>query len=77
MYLLFMIIVGAAAGFIATRAMGRELGILPTIAIGILGAVVGWIALRLFFVLIGAAAGFIGAIVGALIILWVWQRYFD
>lgn len=76
MPILFMIIVGAAAGFIATRAMGKELGILQTIAVGVLGAGVGWVALKLFMALIGVAAGFIGAVLGALLILWIWQKYF-
>lgn len=77
MAILVLFVVGAAAGFIATRLMGKELGIAQTIALGVVGAVVGWVALRLFMALLGVAAGFVGAVLGTLIILWVWQKYFD
>ena len=38
MQFVLLLIVGAAAGFIATRAMKLDTGVLTTIAIGVLGA---------------------------------------
>ena len=41
MAVLYLIIVGAGVGFIATRLMKIELGIGETIAVGVLGALIG------------------------------------
>lgn len=71
--LIYLIILGAAAGFIATKVMKIETGVLPTIAIGILGALVGGALLSVFLSLLG---GLIGAVIGALLIIWIWKTYF-
>lgn len=75
MSVIFLIIVGAAAGFIATRVMKIEANVLTTVAIGILGALIGGLLLRILLVLTGIAAGFIGAILGALLLIWLWQTF--
>ncbi|WP_238366799.1 GlsB/YeaQ/YmgE family stress response membrane protein [Mesobacterium pallidum] len=72
---LWLLIVGAAAGFIATRLMGRETDILTTIAIGMAGALIGGLVLRALIAIGGALAGLVGAILGALLLLWLWDRY--
>ncbi|MDQ2095831.1 GlsB/YeaQ/YmgE family stress response membrane protein [Rhodalgimonas zhirmunskyi] len=72
---IWMIILGAAAGFIATRLMNIDANILTTIAIGIGGALIGGLVLRLLLTVMGAAAGLIGAILGALVLIWLWQTY--
>ena len=41
MVVLYLIIVGAAAGYLATRVMRLEANVLTTVAIGILGAIIG------------------------------------
>ena len=41
MPILYLIILGAAAGFIATRLMKLETGVLTTVAIGVLAATAG------------------------------------
>ena len=46
MSIVLLIIVGAAAGFIATRLMRIEADIITTIAIGIFGALIGGLVLR-------------------------------
>ncbi|WP_322866759.1 GlsB/YeaQ/YmgE family stress response membrane protein [Aquicoccus sp. G2-2] len=76
MAVLWLIIIGAAAGFLATRIMGKETNIIATMAIGIGGALIGGFVLRLLLAMLGAAAGFIGAILGALVLIWLWDRYF-
>ncbi|GAA4225488.1 GlsB/YeaQ/YmgE family stress response membrane protein [Sagittula sp. NFXS13] len=73
MSILFLVIIGAAAGFIATRLMGIEAGIIPTISIGICGALLGGLVLRFLLVLTGAAAGLVGAVLGAILLLALWR----
>ena len=46
MSVIYLIIIGAAAGFLATRIMKIEAGILPTIGIGIAGALIGGLVLQ-------------------------------
>ncbi len=75
MPILFLIIIGAGAGFIATRMMKVETDVITTIAIGVLGAVVGWLILRFLLVLVGMAAGFVGAILGAVGLIWIYRTY--
>lgn len=70
-----LIIVGAAAGFIATRLMKMNTDIPTTIAIGVIGALVGGLLLRLLLTVAGWAAGFVGAVLGALALIWLWRVY--
>jgi uncharacterized membrane protein YeaQ/YmgE (transglycosylase-associated protein family) len=76
MSIVFLIIIGAAAGFLATRMMDMETGILPTIAIGIAGAIVGGLVLQALLAVMGMLAGLVGAVLGALVLLWLYQTYF-
>jgi len=75
MQIIFLIIIGAAAGFLATRIMKVETDVPTTIAIGVLGALIGGLVLRFLLVLTGFAAGFIGALLGAMLLIWVYQTY--
>lgn len=75
MQVVFLIIVGAAAGFIATRAMKLHTDVLTTIAIGVLGALIGGFVLRFLIAITGIAAGFVGAVLGAVLLIWLWQTY--
>lgn len=75
MPVILLIIVGAAAGFVATRLMKLETDILTTIAIGVLGALIGGLLLRIIITVGSVAFGFIGAVVGAAFLIWVWQTY--
>ncbi|HPE24059.1 GlsB/YeaQ/YmgE family stress response membrane protein [Albidovulum sp.] len=75
MHIIGLIIIGAAAGFLATRLMKVEADILTTIAIGIFGALIGGLVLRFLIALTGFAAGFVGAVLGAILLIWLWDRY--
>jgi uncharacterized membrane protein YeaQ/YmgE (transglycosylase-associated protein family) len=75
MAILALIIIGAAAGFIATRLMNLQTDLVTTIAIGVLGALVGGLALRFLLAITGLAAGFVGAILGAMALIWLWETY--
>jgi uncharacterized membrane protein YeaQ/YmgE (transglycosylase-associated protein family) len=70
-----LIIIGAAAGFLATRIMRIEADIPTTMLIGIVGALVGGLVLRALVTMMGALAGFVGAVLGALVVIWLWQTY--
>lgn len=75
MGILALIIIGAAAGFIATRAMRIDADLITTIAIGILGALAGVLVLRILLAITGFAAGFVGAVLGAMLLIWLWNTY--
>ena len=75
MGILALIIIGAAAGFIATRAMKIEADLITTIAIGVLGALAGGLVLRVLLTITGIAAGFLGAVLGAMLMIWLWNTY--
>lgn len=75
MGIIFLVIIGAAAGFLATRLMGIESDIITTVAIGIAGALIGGFLLRTLLAVMGMMAGFVGAVLGALALIWLWQTY--
>ncbi|SLN22683.1 hypothetical protein ROA7450_00872 [Roseovarius albus] len=75
MSVIMLLIIGAAAGFLATRLMKIETGILPTVAIGMAGALVGGLVLRLLLSALGALSGLVGAVLGAMLLIWLWQTY--
>jgi len=77
MGILWLIIIGTAAGFLATRAMKLDTNIVVTMAIGIAGALIGGLVLRALLAVMGAAAGFIGAVLGSLLLIWLWKTYAD
>ncbi|HMO06700.1 MAG TPA: GlsB/YeaQ/YmgE family stress response membrane protein [Paracoccaceae bacterium] len=73
--ILFIVIIGAAAGFLATRFMRVQTDVPTTIVIGIAGALVGWLALRVLVAVTGWVAWFLGAVLGAVLLIWLWQTY--
>lgn len=75
MQVVLLLIVGAAAGFLATRMMRLQTDIPTTIAIGVGGAVVGGLVIRVLIELTGWMAGFVGAVLGALVLIWLWKTY--
>lgn len=75
MTIVLFFIIGAAAGFLATRLMRIETDIVTTVVIGMAGALVGGLVLRALISVMGAMAGFVGAVLGALVLIWLWQTY--
>ncbi|MBZ0127710.1 MAG: GlsB/YeaQ/YmgE family stress response membrane protein [Rhodobacteraceae bacterium] len=75
MGVLYLLIIGAAAGYIATRIMDLDTSVPVTIAIGVIGALIGGLVLTMLLAVMGMAAGFLGAILGALLLIWLWQTY--
>lgn len=70
-----LVIIGAAAGFLATRLMRVNADIPTTMFVGIMGALIGGFLLRFLATVMGAMAGFVGAVLGAMLLVWLWQRY--
>ncbi|CUK16239.1 Transglycosylase associated protein [Ruegeria denitrificans] len=70
-----LIVIGAAAGFLATRLMRIEANIPTTMLIGIVGALLGGFLLRFLITVAGWLSGFVGAVLGALLVIWIWQTY--
>jgi uncharacterized membrane protein YeaQ/YmgE (transglycosylase-associated protein family) len=75
MNVVWLLIVGAAAGFLATRLMKWEADIVVTIAVGIAGALVGGWLLRMLLSGMAMMSGLVGAVLGALVLVWLWQHY--
>ena len=77
MPVLLLIIIGTAAGFIATRLMKMQTDIITTMAIGIFGALVGGLILRVLMILTGWMGGFVGAVLGAMLLIWLYRTYVE
>ncbi|MBL3571387.1 GlsB/YeaQ/YmgE family stress response membrane protein [Rhodovulum sp. BSW8] len=75
MGMVFLLIVGAAAGFLATRIMRVEADVLTTVALGVLGALIGGVLIRILLTITGAMAGLVGAVLGAMALIWAYQTY--
>ena len=75
MGIVYLIIVGAAAGFLATRLMRIEAGVVQTVMIGIAGALIGGLVIRTLLLVTGLLGGLIGAVLGALLLIWLYQIY--
>ncbi len=75
MSIVLLFIIGAAAGLIATRAMRIEADLITTIAVGVIGALIGGLVLRFLLTVTGWMAGFVGAVLGAMLLLWLWRQY--
>lgn len=69
-----LIIIGAAAGFLATRLMRVEADIITTVVIGMAGALIGGLILRALMFAGGMIGGLVGAVLGAMALVWLWQK---
>jgi uncharacterized membrane protein YeaQ/YmgE (transglycosylase-associated protein family) len=69
------VIIGLAAGYLATRLMKLETDLPTTVAIGVFGALIGGFVLRSLILLTSWAAGFAGAVLGAMALIWLWKTY--
>ncbi len=72
MGLLSLALIGAVAGWLASRTLRIGADPLVTVAIGIVGAVVGGLILRGILAFLG---GILGAVLGALALIWLARAY--
>ncbi len=75
MPLIWLLIVGVAVGFLATRLLKIDLDTPSTIALGVLGALIGGLVLRGLVMMAGIGAGFVGALLGAVLLIWAWKTW--
>ncbi|GLS85341.1 hypothetical protein GCM10010873_03140 [Cypionkella aquatica] len=75
MGLVFLVIVGTAAGFLATRLMRIDTDVPTTIVIGVAGALIGGFLLRGLVLITSWLAGLVGAILGAIVLIWLYKIY--
>jgi len=57
--------------------MNIELGVVQTIALGIVGALIGGLVLRAFLAVLGVAAGFIGALLGVAALVYGYKYFIE
>ena len=70
-----MLLIGFIAGYVAERTMNRDHGLLTNIPVGIAGSFVGGtLAGLLGIAYYGFAGSLVVAIVGAVLILWLFGR---
>lgn len=55
--------------------MKLETNVLITVSIGVLGALFGGLVLRVLLTITGWLAGFVGAVLGAMFLIWLWRTY--
>jgi uncharacterized membrane protein YeaQ/YmgE (transglycosylase-associated protein family) len=72
---IWLLIVGVAVGFLASRILKVDPDTPSTIALGVLGALIGGIVLRALVMMAGIGAGFVGALLGALLLIWAWKAW--
>jgi len=70
-FVFYMIIIGAAAGFLASRVMNVNM----SLAVGVLGALAGGAVVRLLLYSMQIVGGFLGAVLGAMALIWIYQKY--
>jgi len=79
LHIIWSIIVGFVAGWVAKKFMGVQMGFLLTSGLGIAGSIVGGLIARIFSKPAPGStfhpAGFILSILGAIILLWAWVKW--
>ncbi|MEO0342899.1 MAG: GlsB/YeaQ/YmgE family stress response membrane protein [Pseudomonadota bacterium] len=79
-YAVLILVIGAAAGYFATRLYNIETSIPVTVGIGVIGAVAGYFILRFIGILLAAAGGilslFVGGVLGAIVVVYIYKTYF-
>ncbi|MDN5787242.1 GlsB/YeaQ/YmgE family stress response membrane protein [Pseudorhodobacter sp.] len=73
--ILAIVIIGSAFGFLASRMMRIEADVPTTIAIGIAGAFIAWVILRLPISVIELMAVLFSIALGAMLLLSLWQNH--
>ena len=75
MPLVYLLIDGVAVGILASLNQKVNMDTPSTIALGVLGALIGTVVLRGLVMLAGIGAGFVGALLGALLLIWAWKSW--
>ncbi len=77
MPVVLLMVIGAAAGYVATRAMGLRTDVPTTMFLGVVGALVGAMGLRFLSTVSLWVVHLAAAIGGALLVLWLWRVFYE
>lgn len=72
--IILLAVIGAAAGYVATRLMRVDVDLPTAMGIGVLGALVGGLGLRLLLTVGGWFVTFVLALAGSMALIWLWQQ---
>ena len=73
--ILTLVIIGAAAGYLATRLMRVDIDLPSAMGLGVLGALIGGLGLRLLLTVGNWALTFVLALLGSMALIWLWQAF--
>ena len=73
--ILTLALIGAAAGYLATRFMRFDADLPTAMGIGVIGALIGGLGLRLLLTVGGWAVSLVLAIAGSVLLIWLWQQF--
>ncbi|MCA2013420.1 GlsB/YeaQ/YmgE family stress response membrane protein [Cereibacter sphaeroides] len=72
--LLLLVVIGAAAGVLATRLMRVNTDLPTAMVLGVIGALVGGLGLRALVAVGGWAVTFVLALIASMLLIWIWQH---
>lgn len=73
--IILLAVIGAAAGYVATRIMKVNTDLPTAMGIGVLGALLGGFGIRLILTIGGWFVTFALALAGSMALIWLWQRF--
>jgi uncharacterized membrane protein YeaQ/YmgE (transglycosylase-associated protein family) len=73
--ILLLALIGAAAGYVATRLMRVDVDLPTAMGIGVIGAVVGGLGLRALLTAGGWFVTFVLALAGSMALIWLWKLF--
>ena len=73
--ILLLAVIGAAAGYVATRLMRVDTDLPTAMGIGVIGAILGGFGLRMLLTMGGWVVTFVLAVLGSMALIWVWQLF--
>lgn len=77
MPVVLLVVIGAAAGYVASRLMRMNLDLPSAMVVGVIGALLGGVAMRLIAATVPLAGAFLAAVLGSVAVLWIWKRVME
>lgn len=75
MPVVLLVLIGAVAGYLASRLMRISVDMPTAMVIGVIGAVVGGVGLRLLLASAGWVVLLVVATLASMGLLWLWEKY--
>ncbi len=77
MPVVLLMVIGAGAGYLATRLMGMRTDVPTTMFLGVMGALVGAFGLRFLSTVSLWVVHLAAAVAGALLLVWLWRVFYE